>query len=74
MTIRTTTLNATAEHHYQVAQSVANMTSDEVRQLLGEGKGVSEHITMPEHIALAVMSWDHFDQSLQDWAWNSISD
>ena len=54
------------------ADAVAEMTSDEVRRLIFKDAPVNNLVGMPEHIALAVINGEHFDQSLKDWAWNSI--
>lgn len=54
-------------------QDIRNMTSKEVYSLIFKDKEPWEHVSMPEWIAEQVLEMDHFERSLKDWAWQTVS-
>lgn len=55
-----------------IRQDISGMTSSEINKIIFQDKEPSEPVSMPLWVAEQVVEMDHLEQSLRDWAWNTL--
>jgi hypothetical protein len=55
-----------------IRQDISGMTSSEINKIIFQDKEPSEPVSMPLWIAEQVVEMEHLEQSLRDWAWNTL--